>query len=78
MNDVVAVKSKGEIEAVEILLIKHHGQIYADIWRVGLNLSLRISDLVSIRFDDLDIKNRSYVWRSGFLHKKKIKSHNTC
>lgn len=71
MNDVEAVKSKGEIEAIEMLLKKHHGQLYADIWRIGLNLSLRISDLVQIRFEDLNIKNRSYICIEGKTGKKR-------
>ena len=46
MNEVEAVKTRAEIAAIETLLRKHHGEIYADIWKVGLNLSLRISDLL--------------------------------
>ncbi len=33
--------------------------LYADIWKVGVNLTLRISDLLSLKFDHLDLENRS-------------------
>ena len=49
MNEVEAVKSRNEIAAIETLLRKHHGELYADLWKIGLNLSLRISDLLAIR-----------------------------
>jgi integrase len=41
------------------LLLKRYGQLYTDIWKVGLNLSLRISDLLSLRYDQLDMEGRS-------------------
>jgi len=31
MNEVEAVKSRAEISAIETLLRKHHGNLYADI-----------------------------------------------
>ena len=34
MIEVEAVKTRQEIAAVEALLRKHHGEIYADIWKV--------------------------------------------
>lgn len=53
MNTVEAVKSREEIERVEKLLRKHGGEIYGDLWRVGVNLALRISDLLTIKYDDM-------------------------
>ena len=44
MNAVDAV-NKAEIHAV---LAKKFEQLYADIWKVGVNLSLRISDLPTL------------------------------
>jgi integrase len=58
MNTVEAVKTKEDILLVGHLLKKYGGDLYADIWKIGLNLSLRISDLLSIKFSDLDIENR--------------------
>lgn len=47
MNTVNAV-SKSESDMVHALLNKKFGQIYADVWKVGVNLSLRISDLLAL------------------------------
>ena len=58
MNVVDAIRPE-EIGMVTKLLLKHHGQLYADIWKVGLNLSLRISDLLALRYDQLDVAGRS-------------------
>ncbi len=71
MNEVEAVKTKEELAAVEALLRKHHGQIYADIWRIGINLSLRISDLLLVKYADLDTKNRLYTLTEGKTGKKR-------
>ena len=71
MNEVDAVKTKEEIGAVEALLRNHHGQIYADIWRIGINMSLRISDLLSVEYAVLDIKNRLYTLIEGKTGKKR-------
>ncbi|WP_026179661.1 tyrosine-type recombinase/integrase [Hahella ganghwensis] len=59
MNSVEAVKTRQEIERVEHLLRKHGGDLYGDLWRIGVNLALRISDLLELRYQDLtsnDIK----------------------
>lgn len=53
MITVEAVKTKEEIQHVEELLRKHGGELYGDLWRIGVNLSLRISDLLSLTFDDI-------------------------
>jgi integrase len=58
MNTVDAI-SPAEIGMVTRLLMKRYGRLYTDIWKVGLNLSLRISDLLSLRYDQLDIAGRS-------------------
>ncbi|RKD75788.1 tyrosine-type recombinase/integrase [Kushneria marisflavi] len=52
MNEVEAVKDRATIEKIEHRL-ENAGQIYADIWSFGLNVGLRISDLVGLRFDDV-------------------------
>lgn len=58
MKEVEAVKSKSEIDVIENQLRTWNGSLYGDIWRIGVNLSLRISDLLSIRYSDLDLVNR--------------------
>ena len=78
MNEVEAVKTRNEIAAIETLLRKHHGDLYADIWKIGLNLSLRISDLLAIRFADLDLDRREYNLVEGKTGKRrKIRINNT-
>lgn len=58
MNTVEAV-SKQDIGLVHALLLKKYSPIYADIWKFGLNASLRISDLLKIKFSDFDLNNRA-------------------
>lgn len=71
MNIVEAVKTKEEIAAVEALLRNHHGTLYADIWRVGVNLSMRISDLLKVEYADLDTQNRLFSLVEGKTGKKR-------
>lgn len=70
MNIVEAI-SKAEIDLVHNLLNRRYGPLYADVWKVGVNLSLRIGDLLSIRFDDLDLANRSLTLREQKTGKSK-------
>ncbi|MEM8563240.1 MAG: tyrosine-type recombinase/integrase [Pseudomonadota bacterium] len=58
MNEVEAVKTKAEIATVEHLLRKHKGDLYGDIWRIGVNLALRISDLLAIEYAAMDMERR--------------------
>ncbi|MFV1468362.1 tyrosine-type recombinase/integrase [Idiomarina sp. HB] len=53
MSEVHAVKDLDTIKLVSHLLNRTFGQQIADIWDLGLNLALRISDLLSIRFEDI-------------------------
>lgn len=50
MNEVQAV-TKAQVAMVEHLLRKHGGDLYADIWRFGVNTALRVGDLLAIRMD---------------------------
>ena len=50
--------SKNEVALVLTMLQKRYPPIYADIWKIGVNLSLRISDLLMIKFSDLNLANR--------------------
>ena len=49
MNVVNAV-NKAEIAMMHAVLAKKFGPLYADIWKVGVNLSLRISDLLTLKY----------------------------
>ena len=62
MNVVDAI-SPAEIGMVSMLLLKRYGPLYADIWKVGLNLSLRISDLLALRYEQLDLEGQRRVGR---------------
>lgn len=55
MNTVEAVKTQGEAETISRkLTINAKGNtLYADIWRFGVNTALRISDLLSITFEEV-------------------------
>src|SRR5664280_1955342 len=58
MNAVDAA-NKAEIAMIHAALNKKFGQLYADIWKVGVNLSLRISDLLTLKYADLNLEERS-------------------
>jgi integrase len=53
MAEVQAVKKLDNVKLIGYLLEKHHSKQMSDIWNIGLNLALRISDLLSIKFDDI-------------------------
>jgi len=78
MKTVDACTSKQEIDLVTSMLLKRYTPIYADIWRIGLNMSLRISDLLRIKYKDLDIPNRSLTLKEAKTGKlKEIRLNNT-
>ncbi len=54
MAEVQAVKDLDTIRLIGHLLMRRHSQQMADIWNIGLNLALRISDLLSIKFSDIE------------------------
>lgn len=54
MQEVDAVKDPKMILRIQDELAERKGQVYGDIWRVGVNLALRISDLLSLKFDDME------------------------
>lgn len=63
MPEVQAVKNLDTVKLVSYLLTRTYGQQMADIWNVGLNLALRISDLLSVKFSD--IQNDRITLREG-------------
>ena len=52
MNEVEAVRTAEQRTQLEAQL-HDAGQIYYDVWKVGVNLALRISDLLSITMADV-------------------------
>lgn len=57
--NIVNACSKLECDMVHAILLKRYNSVYADCWKIGLNLSLRIGDLLSLKYSDIDFKNRS-------------------
>ena len=55
MNEVEAVKTKEKIDQVENLLLKHGNQDFSDVFKLGINVAFRISDLLSLTYDELDL-----------------------
>jgi integrase len=53
MAEVEAVKELDSIKLISHLLEIRCSKQMSDIWNIGLNLALRISDLLSIKFSDI-------------------------
>lgn len=61
MKSVDAVKTIEEVAEVATLLKHYSGQLYEDMWNIGVNMTLRISDLLAIKYENVDIENRCYL-----------------
>lgn len=57
--NIVDAASKQEIDMIHAILCKKYPPIYQDIWKIGVNLSLRISDLLRLEYENLNIADRS-------------------
>jgi len=57
--NIVDAADKEQILLIHSLLNNKFGGIYGDIWKVGVNLSLRISDLLSLKYTDFNLKDRT-------------------
>lgn len=53
MSEVNAVKDADTIRLISHLLTVRVSKQMSDIWNIGINLALRISDLLSIQFSDI-------------------------
>ncbi|MCL1062602.1 tyrosine-type recombinase/integrase [Shewanella benthica] len=53
MAEVQAIKKLDTINLISHLLEVRYSKQMSDVWNIGLNLALRISDLLSIKFSDL-------------------------
>jgi integrase len=65
MNEVEAIKTAEDISTIESMLLKWGSQDYADIFKLGINVALRISDLLSITFAMVDLDKRELVLKEG-------------
>lgn len=61
MQEVDAVKTEDDITTIHTLLRKHGSQDYADIWKLGINVAFRISDLLSIQKKHINLDKREIV-----------------
>ncbi len=48
-----AVRTDEEVQKIYSLLKKHGSDDYAHIWAIGVNVALRISDLLSLTYEDI-------------------------
>lgn len=53
MAEVPAVKNLDTVKLISHLLERRYSKQMSDVWNIGLNLALRISDLLSIKFNDI-------------------------
>lgn len=69
---VQALDTIDDIKRAEKLLLKHGGEIYSQIWVFGVNTGLRISDILKLKFCDIDVE-------TGKVHikEKKTGKHKT-
>jgi len=58
MKSVSAVKADDIAVIHKILKTKFNSDIYSDIWTIGCQMALRISDLLEIKYSQLDIEKR--------------------
>jgi integrase len=68
----VDAATKKEIDMMHAILTNKFGQLYADIWKVGVNLSLRISDLLKLKYADLNLEERSLKLIEAKTGKQKL------
>lgn len=74
MANVQAIKTTKAVEQVTDLLLKHKGTLHADIWKLGVNLPFRISDLLSITTEKA---RQSLDMGDIRLKEKKTRRYNT-
>lgn len=72
MNEVDAIKSSEDIATIHTLLKKHAGKDFADIFKLGINVALRISDLLSITYDQIDMSRRELALTEGKTGKRRV------
>lgn len=53
MNEVKPIKTDEDYARFKMLIEKHKPQIYSDIWTIGCNVALRITDLLNIEYDHI-------------------------
>ena len=72
MKEVDAVTNQEDLTTIHNLLKKHGSQDYADIWKLGINVALRISDLLSIHTDHINLDRRELELVESKTGKKRL------
>ena len=75
-NEVQAVQDLNQIEVIERKFRLSGWDNIADLWRIGVNFALRISDLLQIRFDQLE-GEFLYVTEQKTRKPRRIKINDT-
>lgn len=73
----VDTATKTEIHMMHAVLNNKFGSLYADIWKLGVNLSLRISDLLNLKYTDFNLDERSLKLIEAKTGKQKVIRLNT-
>ncbi len=72
MKEVDAVKTSEDIAVIHTLLKKHGSPDYADIWKLGINVAFRISDLLSVRYSQINLDRRELEITEAKTGKQRI------
>ena len=78
MNEVEAIKTETDIATIQTLLRKHAGNDFADIFKLGINVAFRITDLLSIQFNHIDLERREIsIIESKTKKKRTVRLNDT-
>jgi integrase len=61
-----------KIQDIEKELSKESSDVYADLWRFGINVPMKISQLLSIKYKDISIDYVKVAAENGLIIKKPI------
>ena len=76
--NVVDAATKEQIDLIHSLLDAKFGGLYADVWKIGVNLSLRIGDLLKLKYSDFNLDDRILkLTESKTVKKKEIRLNQT-
>ncbi len=71
MNEVDAVKTSDDIAAISTLLRHYGSEDIGDIWDLGINVALRIQDLLWVQYSDISMEQRLLTLIESKIKKKR-------